>query len=181
LVEHNNDRNGMQWAVADLARRLPLTRAAAGRKLRRWSGRGPRAETAGHPPVDPAVLRQIIARWVVNKRLDEAVARDLGIRTVFVWQPVPTYHYDLSQHALYRGDFGHFGEHSRSHDGYALMATMRPTLGLGPEVLWLGDIQEGRRENLYVDSVHYAEAFSDEIAERIADHLRQQGIVRCAS
>jgi hypothetical protein len=183
MVEHANDRRGIRWAAADLVRRLPLTRAAAavGRRLRRLGGRVPRTDAPGHPPADPGMLRQVIARWVVNKRLDEAVARDNGIRTVFVWQPVPTYRYDLSQHTLSRGDLGYFGEHGRSREGYALMATLRPTLGLGPEVLWLDGIQEGRRENLYVDSVHYTEAFSDEIAGRIADHLRQQSIVRCAS
>jgi hypothetical protein len=183
MVEHANDRGGMRWAAADLLHRLPLTRAAAavGRKLRRLSSRAPRGETAGHPSADPGILRQVIARWVVNKRLDEAVARDHGIRTLFVWQPVPTYRYDLSQHTLSRGNVDYFGEHGRSRDGYALMESLRPTLGLGPEVLWLDGIQEGRRENLYVDSVHYTEAFSDEIAARIADHLRQQGIVHCAS
>ncbi len=43
---------------------------------------------------------------------------------------------------------------------------------LGTDVLWLADMQENARENLYVDSVHYTAAFSKEIAGRICEFIQ---------
>ncbi|MEX2224392.1 MAG: SGNH/GDSL hydrolase family protein [Candidatus Rokuibacteriota bacterium] len=181
MVEHANGRGGLWTATVDLARRLPLGRAAA-TLARVGAGRARDGTDAdkGRPAYDDVpTLHQAIARWATNKRLNEAIARTIGIRTVFVWQPVPTYRYDLSQHVLAGGELGYFGGHQRSRYGYALMARLRRTLGLDPGVLWLDGIQEGRKENLYVDSVHYTAPFSDEIATRIVDHLQAKVIGPC--
>jgi hypothetical protein len=48
---------------------------------------------------------------------------------------------------------------------------------LGDDVLWLGDLQRDRHENLYVDSVHYTPAFSQAIAREIAEALRGRSIL----
>jgi hypothetical protein len=40
---------------------------------------------------------------------------------------------------------------------------------LGPDVLWLAGIQQDKRENLYVDAVHYIAVFSREIAVHVCD------------
>jgi hypothetical protein len=181
LVEHANERGGLWTSTVDLARRLPLGRAArALTRLAREDGPGPDAAAVRRPAYDDVpTLRQTIDRWVANKRMSEAVGRTLGVRTVFVWQPIPLYRYDLGQHALYSGNPAYFGGHQRSGHGYALMERLRPTLALDPAVLWLDGIQQGRRENLYVDSVHYTAAFSDEIATRIAGHLHARRLLPC--
>jgi hypothetical protein len=183
LVAHALDRGGVTSAAADLARRLPLGRAAAalGRAAGMSPGsRGLEGDAGGPPADDEPALRAVIDRWLGNKRLVEAVAAASGARALFAWQPVPTFEYDLAHHALYPGDMSYFRGHQRSRFGYARMRALRPGLGLGPEVLWLDEIQAGRRENLYVDGVHYTEAFSREIAERIAEHLRAHAFLRCA-
>ena len=56
-------------------------------------------------------------------------------------------------------------------DGYILMDRMRTQGRLGPDVLWLADMQQDKHENLYVDVVHYNAAFSKEIAGRICDFI----------
>jgi hypothetical protein len=40
-----------------------------------------------------------------------------------------------------------------------------------------GDIQRGRRENLYVDAMHYTAAFSQEIAQRLVLFLKERGLL----
>jgi hypothetical protein len=181
LVAHANERGGAATAAADLARRLPLGRAVAAvsHALGAPGSRGLEHDVGGPAYDDPDTVQRVIDRWLANKRLIEAAAAASGTRVLFVWQPVPTFDYDLARHALASGDLAYFGGHQRSRFGYARMRELRPGLGLGAEVLWLDGLQAGRAENLYVDGVHYTEAFSREIAARIAERLRANGLVRC--
>ena len=39
------------------------------------------------------------------------------------------------------------------------------------DFLWLADMQENARENLYVDRIHYNAKFSGEIAGRILEYM----------
>jgi hypothetical protein len=107
-----------------------------------------------------------VDRWLVNRRVIAATARELGVRTLFVWQPVSTYGYDLAHH-LFRDD----DLPQRAPLGYAEMAKRRAAGQLGPDVLWLADLQRGRTENLYVDNGHYTAAFSRAIAAEIVRAL----------
>jgi len=50
-----------------------------------------------------------------------------------------------------------------------MMESLRAQGQLGPNVLWLADIQLDKRENLYIDALHYTAAFSREIAGYICD------------
>jgi hypothetical protein len=52
----------------------------------------------------------------------------------------------------------------------------------GPQdnVLWLGDLQRGRSDSLYVDAVHYSAAFSAEIAKQIHEFLVERGLLPCS-
>ena len=115
---------------------------------------------------DPALLQGVADRWLSNKKTIELVARGFGVRTIFVWQPVPTYKYDLRYHFFLhsREEFAAYG---RSGDGYPIMENLRAQGELGSNVLWLADMQQDKHENLYVDSIHYNPAFSKEIAARI--------------
>jgi len=127
-----------------------------------------------------SVLHEVIARWLANRKLIEAIGQELGVQPVFVWQPVPVYHYDLSYHNFHT-DLSGFPEQVQPvRDGYELMSQTRSTMELGNDFLWLADLQQGRRENLYVDSIHYTAPFSSEIAERILRFLRDQRFVPCA-
>jgi hypothetical protein len=98
------------------------------------------------------------------------VAKVYGIESVFVWQPVPGYNYDLQYHVALNPVYG-LGGHERSGQGYALMAQHRDSPGLGEDFLWLGDMQATRKEPLYLDTVHYTADFSREIAKEIAGHV----------
>ncbi len=180
LVERENGRQTLMQRSLDRLAELPLGRAAT-----QWRTQIAHLSEPAEPGYDdPVSLKQIVDRWQVNRRMIESVAEAFGVQPLFVWQPVPTYHYDLTYHLLYPhskevDDAHFFREHLRTRYGYALLDRLRQTGELGAHVLWLGDLQQGRKENFYVDRIHYTPAFSREIAERIFDALGQQGTLTC--
>ncbi len=123
----------------------------------------------------PARVERVLDRWQRNRRLIEALARASGVETLFVWQPVPTWGYDLTHHLFFDPERGGGRHFALSGAGYGAVAERLPTAPeLRPETgfLWLGDLQTGRAEPLYVDGVHYSADFSRLIAARIAARVR---------
>ena len=120
---------------------------------------------------DPAHVRAVLDNWLSNKEMTELVAEGFGVRPMFVWQPVPAYQYDLRYHFLYKPGAEHAASNQRWRSGYALMDEMRVPGKMGNHVLWLANMQQDKRENLYVDHWHYTAPFSKEIAGRICQAL----------
>ena len=143
---------------------VPMVQAAR-RLEKRWTEQ---KHAGNNDFADRAPLQGVIDRWLANKKMIEAIAARYGVRTIFVVQPVPTYKYDLRWHLFYVSDDG-FGTNMRSRYGYSMMESLRAQGQLGPNVLWLADIQLDKRENLYIDALHYTAAFSREIAGYICD------------
>jgi len=123
---------------------------------------------------DPKVLDEAIQRYLQNKKLIEAASKTFGVIPIFVWQPVPTYHYDQHYHLFSEGGYG---KHSCSLYGYERMAELLENTPLGNNFLWLADIQKDEKEPLYVDKVHYSARFSKQIAIAIADLLFERSLV----
>jgi len=157
-------------AVSNPLEDVPMVRAARV-LMARWSKPSPAIQEPLNYD-DSTVLQGTVDRWLANKRLIDLIASGFGVRAIFVWQPVPTYKYDLRYHFFLhsRTEFAAYG---RSGYGYPLMERIRAEGKLGLNVLWLADIQQNKRENLYVDSIHYTPAFSKEIAGRIYDFIRE--------
>ncbi len=159
---------------------LPMVQAAY-RLSGRWSKTKLQPQI-GPPPDDAALLQGAVDRWLANKKMIELIAHGYGVRTVFVWQPVPTYKYDLQYHLVLQShkDIQSHGtlwrNAKRCGYGYPLMENLRAQGKLGSNVLWLADMQQDKHENLYVDSIHYNAAFSKEIAAQIYNYLRQNGL-----
>ena len=112
----------------------------------------------------------IIDRWLANRRQIEAVGDAFGCRCVFIWQPAPAYNYDLSRHVAL-AHHGSLHGHERAGPFYE---RVRSRLGDDHDrgnLIWLADIQKGRVEPLYLDTVHYTAGFSRVIAEEIAAEL----------
>lgn len=160
---------------------LPMFRLARGlrsrveRIARERSGTGSGSETetdssAGDEDADNNELAviSVVNRYMQNKKLIEAVAAAHDVKSVFVWQPVPTYKHDLKHDV--------FGERSASRHyfsrhGYKYMAEHIDKLSLGDNFLWLADIQQDRQQSLYVDPVHYSGDMCDIISRTIGDLL----------
>jgi len=148
---------------------VPMVRAAHW-LTQRWSKIKPQSpETVNYD--DPLLLQGAVDRWMSNKRMIELIANGFGVRTVFAWQPVPTYKYDLRYHFFLHSST-EFAAYGRSGYGYPLMENLRAGGKLGSNVLWLADMQQDKHDNLYVDSIHYNAAFSKEIAAQIYGFLR---------
>ena len=117
---------------------------------------------------DREILDGVIARYLENRKIIEAVAAAYGVRPVFVWQPVPTYKYDTGYHLFARKDFA---RHTFSQYGYPLMKAYMDSHDQDDDFLWAADLQEGVKEPLYVDQVHYTGKFSSRLAEFISGYL----------
>lgn len=158
----------MDEGGAGLARRaiasLPLVRALRAR----LPDRGDRAPGERWAT---GAASAAVERWHANRRLTTAAARELGVKALFVWQPIPAWEYDLGNH-LFTDDSGrlHPGQELLAA-GYELMAGRLGEVG-DAELLWLADLQRDRSEPLYVDRFHYTESFSTEIAHAIAAAVR---------
>jgi hypothetical protein len=121
----------------------------------------------------------VIKRWMSNRKLIEHIAAAVGTRVVFVWQPVSSYKYDLKNHFLYgvRSAKGQFLKAALVSSVYPKIETLNELGKLGSDFLYLGDIQEGAKDNLYVDANHYNYKFCKEIAFRIGAFIRVQRLI----
>jgi hypothetical protein len=119
--------------------------------------------------------RKICERYLRNKDLIGGMAKARGVRTLFVWQPVPTYKYDLKLHPFSRSPT--FQEHWFPGIGYQQMAQIRLTNAEAAAVLWLADLQEKARERLYVDAVHYTARMCGQIAAEIARSMHERSLL----
>lgn len=110
----------------------------------------------------------MIDRYYLNTGMIEAEAKALSIQTLFVWQPVPMYGYELKYHPFIQNGFGDF-EYARR--GYPMMvdavANKRPD-----DFLWCADMQKDLHEPLYVDSVHYSPKMTGMVAGCIAGGVK---------
>jgi hypothetical protein len=130
-----------------------------------------------HPLHDPSKnLAEIVNRYLQNKRLIEAGAVAYHVRPVFVWQPAPSYHYDMEQ---YLGRNSSAKVPPTIKLGYDLMArTVKENpKDFAGDFLWLADIQENSTGHLYVDMSHYTDKFCNVIAGHIGRFLVERQIV----
>jgi hypothetical protein len=123
---------------------------------------------------------RVVERWILNRRFIQLLAHDQGVRTLFAWQPVPMFGYDLALHAFVKTlpDFGPF---QPTATGYEAMDTRRRSSDLGDDFLWLADMQRDASANLYVDNVHYNADFSAAIAGKLFEALRDRGLIARSS
>ncbi len=103
------------------------------------------------------------------------MAKARGTKPVFVWQPISVYKFDLNYHPFSKAMS--FSEHFFAGVGYQQMAQLRRTNAPAPEALWLADMQENAREQLYVDAVHYTAKMCGQIAAEIARFMRERSLI----
>jgi hypothetical protein len=118
---------------------------------------------------------EVVKNYYANKRMISAISSEYGVIPVFVWQPVPTYKYNVLFHLFASGGFG---GHGPSITGYTYMHDVASSTPDDDHFLWLADIQEDLNKPLYVDKVHYTAEFSTQIAEKIAGYLLDNGLIR---
>jgi hypothetical protein len=120
---------------------------------------------------DKSLLMSVIERYVENKRIIDSIGNTYGVKTIFVWQPIPAYKYESGKYYFGKGDFG---RHTYSKYGYFYMAEFIKENHLGRNFIWCADMQEGITEPLYVDMVHYSGKMSAMMARKICETLYER-------
>jgi hypothetical protein len=162
----------------DVLNKLPIVQLF--RPSRPWrSEEMGQGETLDSLRAKPEELRTMVdavcRRYLKNKELTERVAQAYQVQACFVWQPVPSYNYDIKYHLFAREGLG---RHWRSKVGYERMAEWVRTEPAGPTFLWCADMQETRSEPLYVDIVHYSARMTELLATEITRQLLERHLLR---
>jgi hypothetical protein len=93
---------------------------------------------------------------------------------LFVWQPIPTYAYDLIHFPWYKGEKMH-----RIHaSGFPKMRVTMERGVLGDNFLWCADLSRDETECLYVDAHHYTARFSKKIGATIVEEALRRGLIK---
>lgn len=121
-----------------------------------------------------AMKERVVNNYLQNMRIISAVSMEYNVTPLFVWQPVPTYKYDLKYHVFSNEGFD---SHLASMPGYQHMRNIVSSNSLKENFLWLADIQEGIQEPLYVDLVHYTAEFSKLLANEMATYITEQRLL----
>lgn len=169
------DPSDLASALRRAARALPalrLIRALSPSAAREGSSMEERASDA--PSGLDSPLERVVARYLANKRLIEAAAREHGVTAVFVWQPVPTYAYE---HRDADGPRPGLGSPERWRRRYEHVAERMRKGDLGPDFIWCADVAQGAAGPLYVDRVHYSGLMNRRIAAAVLDALRERGLL----
>jgi hypothetical protein len=182
-ASHRRDAPPWYASAREVLASLPMGRVAQSLRARFGrTGQGEETASLTSPSIEVAGEDRV-GHWIANKRMVEAVAEQFGVRPLFVWQPIPTYHYDLTQHVLENAvrQWARLGpDEPGAEPLYVLMNERRREPDVAQNLLWLADMQLEKRENLYLDSLHYTAAFSDDIARAIGEDLRRRGWTPCA-
>lgn len=92
-----------------------------------------------------------VDRYLGNKRMIKAIADAYDVSSIFVWQPVPMYKYNLENHFFLTKNLFK----SLTGAGYVEFSNYVSKHSMGRNFIWCADIQEGINKPLYVDGVHY--------------------------
>lgn len=170
----DEDQEGLASALRRAARALPALRLLA----------APRPLAAGSPGEEGAAegardgfasgVDRVVTRYLANKRLIAAAAREHAVVSVFAWQPVPMYAYE---HRDSDGPRPGLGNPERWRRRYENMAERMRRGELGSDFIWCADVARGAPGPLYVDRVHYSGLMNQRIAEAVLRALSERRLL----
>ncbi len=124
--------------------------------------------------IDKSKITSVINRYLENKKIIEVIAKKYNTKSVFVWQPVPGFKYDLKYH-LFIGDY--LKKLNYMHNGYLYMEELVKNKSLGNNFLWTADMQESFKKPLYIDNHHYSIEMSEIFASTIGQLLLDRNLL----
>lgn len=170
-------RNKKALLLTMLSEYLPLYRVidSSYQSIAKTSkGAGDKGTAASKKYNDEELIGKVISRYLRNKQLIEGMSNRFSVKPVFVWQPVPTYKYDIKNHLFSKEGFG---DQTYSMYGYPKMEQYLALHPQGSNFIWAADIQERRNEPLYVDIVHYSAKLSKLLGDYIGNELLQRRLI----
>jgi hypothetical protein len=111
---------------------------------------------------------RVVSDYADNLTMCTAICREYGIKSLFIWQPIPTHKYDQTHHA-FRGQYT--GNRDFPRTGYEYMDTIIARGNLPSNFVSLASIQTDLPFPLYIDAYHYNAAFADVIGRCIAAYV----------
>lgn len=123
--------------------------------------------------INKSDITKVIKRYIENKKITEAIAKAYAVKTVFVWQPISSYKYDLKYHLFASTAL----LDKYLIEGYLSMEEFVENKSLGKNFLWLANIQENIQKPLYVDKVHYSAEMSEMVAVNIGNLLLEHNLL----
>jgi len=131
-------------------------------------------ETVKSPnPPGVEMIKQVIDRYQRNISMIHTICKLHGTKALFVWQPVPSFNFNLEKHPLYP-DLN-IGPHMASKYVYESFQEKMNGLDPGLAFLDLSNLHSEFDGNHYIDTVHYSAPFSEKIAEAIFHHIESLG------
>ncbi|MBI3306595.1 MAG: hypothetical protein HYZ84_02145 [Candidatus Omnitrophica bacterium] len=125
---------------------------------------------------DPVlVILGLINRYLTNKAMIEATAKDFGVQPIFVWQPCPAYQYDSNYNLFKDSLFAYKMIMMKS--AYGLVETLQQKRPLS-NFIDLAGMQQDKKEPLYLDAFHYTAKMSKEVAEKIAQGMKEKNLLQ---
>ncbi|KAA5542828.1 SGNH/GDSL hydrolase family protein [Adhaeribacter rhizoryzae] len=118
----------------------------------------------------PSHLERCYNRYIQTKSMIEAVASQKRINTLFVWQPSSRYLYFPKEDLF--GVRNAYNPNSRDC-AYTYFFKNLKELEAQGNFIWLADMQKNKKQNLYVDKVHYSNKLNFIIADTLATYLSQ--------
>ena len=155
---------------------LPLIKKAAKlqQSLAKRLGPHPKDRSGASPDVPAAELaRQHVERYLGNRTMIQTLADAAQVKALFVWQPVPHYHYDLSRHPFIKDPAS--GEVTKL--SYEQFAELLKTNPLPENFVWAAELHTPLTGRAYIDYTHYGPEMSAALAELVAQNLRRRGFV----
>ena len=107
-------------------------------------------------------------------RAANAVAAEYHIKTLFVWQPIPLYKYDLQYHQFPIKDLE---GHVYVRHGYEYVCKYLENHSLKENFLFAANMQEHLAMPLYIDKMHYSAKMCGLIAALIGKQLVEKNIL----
>jgi lysophospholipase L1-like esterase len=127
-------------------------------------------------PENRHAIKNVVKRYLRTTKMIDGMASVYGIKAVFVWQPVPTYKYDINYH-LFAGHRRDFQETEFCRFGHEYLKDLFSMQPAPTNFLWCSDMQENLKESLYVDKLHYSARMSDLLARKIASMLVERQLI----
>jgi hypothetical protein len=122
-----------------------------------------------------SIFINVINTYLQNKKIIESAAGVYGVQPVLVWQPIPTYKYDLNYHLFFGSGISRFRNASYGYRHFEEFIKEKP---LSANFFWSADIQEKIKLPLYVDKYHYSPKMSQILANKIAEFLLEKNLIK---
>jgi len=163
-------RTREEHALLAVVLKQPMGRAAL--KVRRMFQSRTKAQS--ELAATSSQIEDVLERYQRNKMLTESACLAFGCTPVFVWQPVPSYKYDLTYHLFFNDP----AIYANQASGFRQMELIFKSGTLGEDFLWCADLQRDEKECLYVDDCHYTAKFGKRFAAVICQMCSERGLFR---